>query len=174
MVRNQTELRICKALAAKIRSFDATRPILMSPGYDGAKHHPENPIPAFLHHKSLKETVVFLEGLINIIAPMDGHVNFNELEEYMSGTAEILHANKIQHWSNLETFDRDMPWRFPPIKWEKMLWKLEQAESAGMTDALTFEFSHFMSPHSMYPTAGHLYDRYCEYAGLPARARDFR
>ena len=41
-----------------------------------------------------------------------------------------------------------MPWRFPPIKWEKFLWKLESAAAAGITEGITFEFSHFMSPNS--------------------------
>lgn len=67
-----------------------------------------------------------------------------------------------------------MPWRFPPIKWEKFLWKLESAEAAGISEGITFEFSHFMSPNSMYPAAGALFDRYCEYCGLTARSRDLR
>ena len=67
-----------------------------------------------------------------------------------------------------------MPWRFTPIKWEKFLWKLESAEAAGISEGITFEFSHFMSPNSMYPAAGALFDRYCEYCGLAARSRDLR
>ena len=35
-----------------------------------------------------------------------------------------------------------------------------------MRNVITFEFSHFMSPHSAYPQAGHLYDRYCDYFGI--------
>ena len=56
-----------------------------------------------------------------------------------------------------------MPWRFPPIKWEKFLWKLESAAAAGITEGITFEFSHF---NSMYPSAAALYRRYREYYGL--------
>ncbi|MEL6853217.1 MAG: DUF4434 domain-containing protein, partial [Bacteroidota bacterium] len=33
----------------------------------------------------------------------------------------------------------------------------------GMEKAITFEFSHFMSPQSAYPQAGHLYNRYQAY-----------
>lgn len=33
----------------------------------------------------------------------------------------------------------------------------------GMENAITFEFSHFMSPNSAYLQAGHLYERYCEH-----------
>ncbi|HJH03125.1 MAG TPA: DUF5109 domain-containing protein [Victivallis vadensis] len=72
----------------------------------------------------------------------------------------------MQCWSNIESFDRDMPCRFPPIKWEKFLWKLESAAAAGITEGITFEFSHFMSPNSMYPSAAALYRRYREYCGL--------
>ena len=58
-----------------------------------------------------------------------------------------------------------MPIRFLPIKWEKMRLKLEAAARAGVDKAITFEFSHFMSPHSIYPSAHGLFDRYMEYAG---------
>ena len=41
--------------------------------------------------------------------------------------------------------------------------ELEAAKRAGYDKAITFEFSHFMSPQSAYLQAGHLYDRYKEY-----------
>ena len=41
--------------------------------------------------------------------------------------------------------------------------KLEAAQRVGMEQAITFEFSHFMSPQSAYLQAGHLYNRYQEY-----------
>ena len=66
-------------------------------------------------------------------------------------------------WTNAESFDRDMPIRFPPIKFDKLRLKLEAAKRAGYDKAITFEFSHFMSPQSAYLQAGHLYDRYKEY-----------
>ena len=53
-------------------------------------------------------------------------------------------------WTNIESFDRDMPIRFLPIKWEKLLLKLDAARRAGMENAITFEFSHFMSPNSAF------------------------
>ena len=69
----------------------------------------------------------------------------------------------LECWTNTETFDRDMPIKFLPIKWEKLRLKLRMAEEAGIDQAITFEFSHFMSPQSAYLQAGHLYDRYLEY-----------
>ena len=59
-----------------------------------------------------------------------------------------------------------LPIRFFPIKFDKLRLKLEAAKRCGYDKAITFEFSHFMSPQSAYLQAGHLYDRYKEYFGL--------
>ena len=56
-----------------------------------------------------------------------------------------------------------MPIKFLPIKFDKLRMKLEAAAKAGFDKGITFEFSHFMSPQSSYPQAGHLYNRYKEY-----------
>ena len=56
-----------------------------------------------------------------------------------------------------------MPIKFFPIKFDKMRLKLEAAAAAGYDKAITFEFSHFMSPQSAYLQAGHLYNRYLDY-----------
>ena len=86
--------------------------------------------------------------------------------DYQRVTRELANKYGITCWSNVESFDRDIPWKFPPINWEKFLWKLESAEVAGIEEGITFEFSRFMSPNSMYPSAGHLYNRYCEYYNI--------
>ena len=56
-----------------------------------------------------------------------------------------------------------MPIRFLPIKWEKLLFKLDAARRAGMQNVITFEFSHFMSPNSCYLAAGNLRRLYLEW-----------
>mgnify|MGYP000626725063 CR=1 FL=1 len=56
--------------------------------------------------------------------------------------------------------------RFFPIKFDKLRMKLEAAMRAGYDKAITFEFSHFMSPQSAYLQAGHLFDRYKEYFNI--------
>jgi hypothetical protein len=66
-------------------------------------------------------------------------------------------------WTNAESFDRDMPIKFLPIKFEKLKLKLEAAGKSEYDKAITFEFSHFMSPQSSYIQAHHLYNRYLEY-----------
>ena len=101
-----------------------------------------------------------------MLAFQDGHVDFDELAEYLSINRELAHKYGMQSWTNLESFDRDMPIKFPPIKWEKFLLKLKAAEKANLDKAITFEFSHFMSPQSCYPQANNLFSRYIENRGL--------
>ena len=114
-----------------------------------------------------------LAGSVDYVAFQDGHVGYHELADYLAVTRQLANRHGIGCWSNIESFDRDMPIRFMPIKWEKFLWKMESAEAAGITEGITFEFSHFMSPNSMYRSAAGLFDQYCRHCGLPARSTDF-
>ena len=52
------------------------------------------------------------------------HAAFADLEAYVKATAEVCGKHDIAFWSNLETFDRDVGWRFPPIEWTKMKFKM--------------------------------------------------
>lgn len=115
------------------------------------------------HEKEWDEILSNVEGAIDILAFQDGQVNYNELADYLEVNKKLADAHKMRCWTNIESFDRDMPIRFLPIKWEKLLLKLEAARKAGMEDAITFEFSHFMSPNSTYPQAKFLYERYREH-----------
>lgn len=115
------------------------------------------------HEKEWRTILSELRGAVDIVAFQDGHVDIFELQSYLEINRRIIEEFGMECWTNCETFDRDMPIRFLPIKWEKMLYKLRAAEAAGITKAMTFEFSHFMSPNSIYAGAHGLYDRYLEY-----------
>jgi hypothetical protein len=62
-----------------------------------------------------------------------------------------------------------MPIKFPPADWRYLRLKMEAA-TATAEKLITFEFSHFMSPHSCYPAAHNLFRRYCEHHGLDEHA----
>ena len=47
----------------------------------------------------------------------------------------------MQCWTNAESFDRDMPIKFLPIKFDKLRMKLEAAARQKYDKAITFEFS---------------------------------
>lgn len=157
-------------------------PVMISPYIEGVKavwaFSPERSkkesIGVDQHAKEWNEILSGIKGAVDIMAFQDGHCDFHELADYMVVNKELATRYGMECWTNCESFDRDMPIKFLPIKWEKMLLKLLAAQKAGVDKAITFEFSHFMSPNSAYLQAGGLYDRYCEYYNIPSRAKDFR
>ena len=115
------------------------------------------------HEEEWDEILNNVKGVVDTLAFQDGQVDYHELYDYLVVNKKLADKYGMHCWTNIESFDRDMPIRFLPIKWEKLLLKLEAARKAGMENAITFEFSHFMSPNSTYLQAGHLYNRYCEH-----------
>lgn len=157
----------CKAVSGGL-------PVLISPWIDGKKSvlansgqlMKDSAITIREHQAEWDEIFDGIKDSIDIVAFQDGHVEYNELEEYLTVNKALADKYGLQSWTNSESFDRDMPIKFLPIKWEKFLIKLEAAKSAGCERAITFEFSHFMSPQSSYLQAGHLYNRYMEHFNL--------
>mgnify|MGYP000207707210 FL=1 len=150
------------------KKISGNLPILISPAMWGRKAwDPNDPNARDLnfraHEQMWDEIMSEIAGLVDIIAFQDGHVTYEELPEALRINKRLADKYGIELWTNTESFDRDMPIRFLPIKWEKMRLKLLAAEQAGIEHAMTFEFSHFMSPNSCYLAAGNLRRRYLEW-----------
>jgi len=167
--------RHCKALSGGL-------PVVISPyiagrkavdAFSAAVARKESVAPE-RHEREWDEILAGIEGAVDVVAFQDGHVEFDELPEYLSMNRELARRHGMESWSNLETFDRDMPIKFLPIKWEKLLLKLEAARTAGVDKIITFEFSHFLSPQSAYPQAHGLFARYCEHVGAAVPRRILR
>ena len=80
----------------------------------------------------------------------------------MGDSKEVCDKYGMEHWVNAETFERDVRWQLYPIPFEDLKRKLEMHQKYS-EKIVTFEFSHFMSPQSVYSAAGNLYNRYMEY-----------
>ncbi len=158
----------CKSIS------DQQLPVLISPWMDGIKSvHSFGPevykaqgITLEEHEREWDDVMGGIAGAVDIVAFQDGHVDFHELAGYLEINKKLTDRHGLKCWTNSETFDRDMPIKFLPIKWEKLLLKLQAAAQVGVEKGITFEFSHFMSPNSCYLQAGNLYHRYREYFGL--------
>ena len=118
------------------------------------------------HEREWNEIFDGIHDVVDACAFQDGHIDYDELDMFFSVNKKLADRYGMQCWTNAETFDRDMPIRFLPIKFDKLRLKLEAAKRCHYDKAITFEFSHFMSPQSAYLQAGHLYDRYKEYFNL--------
>ena len=149
-------------------------PTFISPGIDGKKAveaagsalTKENAVSVEQHEREWDEIFDGIHEVVDACAFQDGHIDYNELDAFFTVNKKLADRYGMQCWTNAESFDRDMPIKFFPIKFDKLRLKLEAAKRCGYDKAITFEFSHFMSPQSAYLQAGHLYDRYREYFGL--------
>jgi hypothetical protein len=90
-------------------------------------------------------------------------VDYDVLPDFLQANCELIRKHGMRPWSNVESFDRDMPFNFPPIDWRKLWWKMVAAEQSQVEKLITFEFSHFMSPQSTWPAARNLFDRYVKH-----------
>lgn len=115
------------------------------------------------HENEWSEIFDGIKGAVDAVAFQDGHIGYHELDDFFRVNKKMADRYGLKCWTNAESFDRDMPIKFLPIKFEKLRLKLEAARRAGYEKAISFEFSHFMSPQSIYPSAHHLYKRYLEY-----------
>ncbi|WP_113638228.1 DUF4434 domain-containing protein [Nubsella zeaxanthinifaciens] len=159
-------------LGLQCKGVSSGLPTFISPWIDGKKAvmaaeaslTKENAVSLKEHEDEWSEIFSGLKGSIDAVAFQDGHVDYHELQDFFEINKKMADRFGLQCWTNAESFDRDMPIKFLPIKFEKLRLKLEAARKAGYDKAITFEFSHFMSPQSAYIQAHHLYNRYQEYA----------
>ncbi|MCR9131594.1 MAG: DUF4434 domain-containing protein [bacterium] len=136
------------------------QPILISPYVHGVKQFSDEAISFDDHTNEWRKIFDHISGLIDIVAFQDGQVGYDELQNYLMAHKQLADEFNLECWSNVESFDRDMPIKFLPLPFKNLRYKMELAEKAGVENLITFEFSHFMSPNSVYPAAHGLYDQY--------------
>lgn len=160
-----------QSLGTQCKEISNNLPTFISPWIDGKKAvmaasaqlSKADAVSIEEHEREWSEIFDGIKGAVDAVAFQDGHIDYNELEQFFSVNKKMADTYGLQCWTNAESFDRDMPIKFLPIKFEKLRLKLEAARKAGYDKAITFEFSHFMSPQSMYASAHHLYNRYLDY-----------
>ncbi len=159
-----------RAMGQQCKDVSGNLPTFISPWIDGKKAVESasaqitktNAVSVAEHEREWSEIFAGIQGVVDAVAFQDGHVDYDELDAFFTVNKKLADKYGMKCWTNAETFDRDMPIKFLPIKFEKLRMKLEAAARAGYDKGITFEFSHFMSPQSAYPQAGHLYNRYKE------------
>ena len=160
-----------RTLGLQCKAISNNLPTFISPWMDGKKAvlaaaaelTKADGIEVAQHEKEWNEIFSSIQGAVDAVAFQDGHIDFSELDTFFAVNKKLANQYGMQCWTNAESFDRDMPIKFLPIKFDKLQLKLEAARLADYDKAITFEFSHFMSPQSAYTQAHHLYNRYQEY-----------
>lgn len=153
------------ALAGRLKALRPDLPVLVSPFFFGRsdlwngtdlRQRPRDPEE---HAQIWDELFGCYEGLVDFCAFQDGTADILRIGEYYSASQQVAKRHGIVSWANVETFDRDMPIKFPPTDWRKLVHRLEMVQPY-VEKVITFEFSHFMSPNAANPSARLLYQRY--------------
>ena len=142
----------------------ADLPVLISPYPQGSKQSGENALALEESFDHWDRIFAETHKSFDLCAFQDGQVHYEELPKFIDGIAKLGKKYGITIWSNLETFDRDMPIKFPPADWRYLRFKLETAAQIA-EKIITFEFPHFVSPFSCYQSAHNLFERYMNYEG---------
>ena len=99
---------------------------------------------------------------VDICAFQDGSAPFNKMADYYRKMKEVCKNHNIAHWVNVETFERDVRHMFYPIPFQMLRRNIELHKEYA-EKMITFEFSHFLSPQSIYPSAKNLNNLYKDY-----------
>ncbi len=156
---DDAQMALYEELADHLRGLKNI-PILMSPYMKGGKQYEDEALSFEEHAASWERVFKRLQEHVDIVAFQDGNVPLPDLPRYLAVNRELAQAHGLTSWSNVETFDRDVRTKFPPIDFRKLRYKMEQAVQADVEKLITFEFSHFLSPNSMFASARSLHRRY--------------
>lgn len=162
--QNAEQVALVREAGLHAKTLTPELPTLISPYIAGTKA-PDGVKRVGREQHAAEWGAIFaqIQDAIDIVAFQDGHVHFLDLPDYLALNMQLAKEHGIQCWSNVETFDRDMPIKFPPIDWRKLRFKMEAAAQVGVDKLITFEFAHFLSPNATNPAARLLFDRYREY-----------
>ncbi|MBL8858916.1 MAG: DUF4434 domain-containing protein [Planctomycetes bacterium] len=158
---NEKELVALQALSKHLKSLSAL-PVLVSPRLDRTKLLAGK--SGWQEHESAwSETFERLESMAAVVLLQERGVPSAELPEYLALTSRLARAHGLEAWVNVESLDRDAKIEYMPIAWPKLRSKMDAALASGANKLITFEYSHFLSPHSMFHSAHTLHKRYREW-----------
>lgn len=161
-------VELYKRFSAFMKELDPQKPVLISPYFPS---HPLREFSPVDRHRIFVEEwhrILSAAPAIDIVAFQDTSCSFAqsefplfELPEYVLEVHQLCKELKRVCWSNVETFGRTYPIKFPPVDWRLLQRKMEIVDPY-CEKIITFEFSHFLSPNSTWPSARNLYKRYRE------------
>lgn len=123
------------SLGKQCKEVSGGLPTLISPWIDGKKAvaaaggdlTKAEAVSVEQHEKEWSEIFDGIKGNVDACAFQDGHIDYDELDAFFSVNKKMADKYGIECWTNAESFDRDMPIKFLPIKFDKLRMKLEAA-----------------------------------------------
>lgn len=144
---------VMKGLSYLCKEKDPSMPVLISPYFNsyvtGGDFTPEQ------HAEEWHGIFSRCADQIDICAFQDGSAPIETMRGFLRETKKLCDEFNIEHWVNTETFERDVRCMYYPIPFNLLRQKLDMHKEYA-EKVITFEFSHFLSPQSIYPSARNL------------------
>src|SRR4029078_637762 len=100
------------------------RPVLISPFPQGAKQFSGANVMGLDESMDHWERIfAATKGAFDVCAFQDGQIHYQELPAFLKGVKALGDKHGVKIWSNVESFDRDMPIKFPPADWRNLRFK---------------------------------------------------
>lgn len=151
---------LIRGLSALCKDKTPDKKVLISPfvknrSYEGGRTPMEN-------YEEWERIFSYAGKDIDICAFQDGTAPLGLMEEYFGLTKKVCEKYGIEHWINVELFERDVRQMYYPIPFTQLKPKIEHNKTYA-EKMISFEFSHFLSPQSIYPSARNLNNLYKDY-----------
>ena len=149
-------------LGAMCKDAAPDKKVLISPFFRSSIIRPKLYYSPKKHYKVWDKIFAKCGKYVDFCARQDGTAPLELMEEYYAADKALCDKYGIEMWVNAESFERDVRQMFYPIPFETLKTRLEK-HAKYAEKIITFEFSHFLSPQSIYPSAKNLNARYLEY-----------
>ncbi len=151
-------------LAALCKDKTPDKKVLVSPFFRGSPIDAKAPRSAEATAEVWSDIWAKNGKDIDICAFQDGTASLEEYPKYLEAMKKVCESFDISLWANVETFERDVRHMFFPIPFDIMRKRIELA-APYVEKMITFEFSHFLSPQSIFESGRNLNGLYRSYYG---------
>lgn len=153
---------VMQGLSKICKEYAPNKPVMISPYFRTEITESGRGFTPQEHYEEWDRIFAKIADNIDICAFQDGSAPMEQMEAFYQTTAQLCKKYNIRHWVNTETFERDVRKMYFPIPFQDLKLKLQMYQ-AYAEKIITFEFSHFLSPQSIFPSARNLNALYRAY-----------
>lgn len=153
---------IMRGMSALCKDKTPDKKVFISPFFKTPITYSQNYFTPSQHYEEWDKLFSYGGKDIDICAFQDGTAPMEQMDDFYTLTKKLCEKHNIHHWVNAETFERDVRCMYYPITFSLLRRRLEKHQKYA-EKIITFEFSHFLSPQSIYPSAQNLNSLYKAY-----------
>lgn len=154
--------KLHKGLTDIFKKVSPDRKILISPFFQARPEvYPDYVLLSPERTYEVWDNILANSGRIDFCAFQDGTAPLDKRVEYFEAVQKACHKHGVELWANIELMGRGSV-GFNSIDFLELRNNINMLEPI-VDNYMTFEFSHFMSPNSVYKSANRLYKLYKDY-----------